>query len=496
MTLGQLLDETARRTPEAAALICGESRVSYAELSQSTAALAGWLLAQGLQPGDRVALHWANSIEIVQLYFACFKAGLIAVPVNQRLKAPEASYMLTHSETSLCFSQPELAAVAEEAVRLSGRAIPIVSTLPDAPPATVPGTEANEPCAILYTSGTTARPKGVTHTQASLLSAARLMLGMVGDGGPVMLPTTPMTHMSGLAALMLPCVMQGWTNVILPSIEPASVLDAIQAHAVTYSGALPALASLLVDEQIRRPRRTGSLRVFISGGDSVPLPLHEKILSVFGLPARELIAMTESCPIMWNTSDDVRAGSVGRPRNGVEVKLVPLIGGDSEVGEIAVRSPANFSGYWRDPEATAATIRDGWLYTGDLARRDEDGYYWFAGRLKQLIIRGGSNIAPQQVEDVLLQHPAVLEAGVIGLPDPVWGQRVGAFVSLREGCALTEDELQCFARQFLADYKVPETIWFTGQLPKGPTGKVDRRRLTSVAASQSRAPLQVQEAAV
>jgi long-chain acyl-CoA synthetase len=330
MSLGHILDETARRTPEAAALICGNTRFSFAELSESTTGLAGWFLTQGLRPGDRVAIHWSNSIEIASLYFACFKAGLIAVPINQRLKAPEVAYMLAHAEASICFSQPELAPVARQAVEMNGGTIPILTELPGSRHEALPVVDATAPCAILYTSGTTARPKGVTHTQSSLLHAARLMLEMVGDAGPVALSTTPLTHTSGLMALLLPCVLLGWTHVLLPSFDPALTLDAIQAHSVTYSGGLPAMASMMVEEQIRRPRKTGSLRVFISGGDSVPLSLQQQVSSVFGLPVLELIGMTESCTVMWNTSDDVRAGSVGRPRNGVEVKLVPLIGDDSD----------------------------------------------------------------------------------------------------------------------------------------------------------------------
>jgi long-chain acyl-CoA synthetase len=195
---------------------------------------------------------------------------------------------------------------------------------------------------------------------------------------------------------------------------------------------------------------------------------------------REGLGLTESCLVTANPSSGIRIGSIGLAAPGVDIRLIDLQGRDvppGETGEILVRSPANCVGYWNDPAATACLFTDGWMHTGDLASCDEDGYYWFKGRLKQLIIRGGSNISPQEVEEALYQHPSVLEAGVIGAPDSVYGEIVVAFISLREGHQATPEELQQFARQRLADYKVPERILYLDQLPKSPTGKVHRRAL-------------------
>ena len=498
MSLGNILEQTAHRDPGATALICGSNHVSYAELNRTAAGLAGWLLERGLRPGDRVAIYWVNSIETVNLLFACFKAGLIAVPLNVRLKAPEIAYTLAHSEASICFTQPELAGVAEAAVAIAGTGTPLKTSLPQADSGasgTLPEVNATDAAAILYTSGTTARPKGVTHTHAGLAHAARLMLSMIGDAGRVCLPTTQMAHVSGLGCFLLASVLDGKATLLLPSFDPAVVLDLIERFQVSYTGALPAMVALMLEEQARRPRNLLSLKAFISGGDSVPLAIHERFLSLAGIPILELIGMTESFPTSWNTASDLRPGSVGKPRAEVQVKIVGFDGTERAEGEMAVRSAANFCGYWRDSEATAAVLRDGWLHTGDLVRQDEDGYFWFAGRLKQIIIRGGSNIAPQEVEEAFHQHPAVLEAGVIGLPDPLYGQKVVAFLALREGWSVSGEELREFARDRLADYKTPEEIWFLPELPKGLTGKVDRRALVELAL-QSGAPLQVLETRV
>jgi len=233
---------------------------------------------------------------------------------------------------------------------------------------------------------------------------------------------------------------------------------------------LPAMLAAMADQQQRQPRNTRSLRAVFAGGDSVPLPLQERIRASFGISVREIIGMTEVCPAVWNTAQHCRPGSVGR--SGLEIRI--------ENGELLLRRASICKGYWRDPETTAATLRDGWFHRGDLAHLDDDGYVWFSGRLKQIIIRGGSNISPQEVEAVLYEHPAVSEAGVIGFPDATLGQTVAAYVAFREGHAVSEQELRDFARERIADYKVPERIWILPDLPKGLTGKIDRRALSEM----------------
>ncbi len=479
MALGELLEYSAREAPETAAVVCDNAIISYCELNRSTTSLALWLLQQGLHAGDRVAIHWANSIEIVTLYFACFKAGLIVVPVNIRLKPAEVEYILRHSEASICFTQPSLAPVAEKAVALGSLSTPLHSVVPrdNDLNGTLPEIGSSAPAAILFTSGTTARPKGVVHTHASLSATARFTLLLTEGSATIGMPTTQVSHMSALCFL-LSNIAAHRTFVMMPAFDPALALDLIERHRVTCLVALPPMLALMADKQERQPRDVSSLRSLLVGGDSVPLPLQEQARTLFGLSVLEVFGLSESCPALWNTTEYLRAGSVGK--TGAETKIGPQGTDGSGVGELLLRSPANCVGYWRDPETTALLLRDGWLHTGDLVRQDRDGYIWFAGRLKQIVVRGGSNISPQEVEAALYRHPSVSQAGVIGFPDVLLGQKVAAYVALREGFTLSETELRDFAREHLADYKVPENIWFLPELPKGLTGKIDRRALAEM----------------
>ena len=236
----------------------------------------------------------------------------------------------------------------------------------------------------------------------------------------------------------------------------------------------------VVEEQTRCPRNVGSMRLCLAGGDTVPVTLQESFRAHFGVAVREMFGMTETAPVTCIREGEPRIGSIGRAMDLVDTRVADLSGnvlGDGQSGELQVQSPGNCVGYWDDPQATAGAFQDGWLRTGDLVRRDVDGFYWFEGRVKQIIIRGGSNISPQEVEEALYHHPAVLEAGVIGMPDPVHGEKVIAFVALREGLSADEQELRTFVRGRIADYKTPERILFLPALPKGLTGKVQRRAL-------------------
>jgi len=482
MTVGCTLHSHAKGQPNKAAVHTADRSITYAELDTSVARLAHHLLDRGLRPGDRVAVHWSNSIETVQLLLAAFRAGLIAVPINLRLKAPEIAYIFEHSGARICFSEPALAAVAEEA--RSGGEPEIVTQLPalTANPGPLPEVDPAQPAVILYTSGTTARPKGVIHTHRSLLATALLYTSVIGGPDDTFLPTTQLMHASGLNSV-LNGLHQGATAVLLRTFDPMAALDLIERFRCTGTGGLPAMLSFVVEEQVRCPRDLSSIRQAGAAGDTVPAALQRRFQEVFGVQLREGYGLTESNPVTWNPSTDVRIGSIGPAVPGVEVRIVDRHGHNvptGETGEIFVRSPANCVGYWNDPDATKCLFEGGWLHTGDLASCDEGGYYWFKGRLKQLIIRGGSNISPQEVEEALHQHPAVLEAGVVGAPHALYGEVPIAGIALRAVHLVSEDELRTHARKLLADYKVPERIFFLPELPKGPTGKVDRRGLRDI----------------
>jgi long-chain acyl-CoA synthetase len=481
MDLCQALCEHAARDPDKVALFCLDRTINYRDFDLSSTRLAKWFLDEGLQPCDRIALHWQNSIESALLFFAIFKAGLIAVPVNVRLKPAEIRYVLDHSQARICFSEPSLAHLAKQA----GSDCAVLSEIPtsastEAKFPVLPAVRPEQPAAILYTSGTTAHPKGVTHTHSSLFQSAALVAREILAADEVALTITQLMHASGLNCVLLPTLYMGASVVLLPSFDPSAVLHAIERFRCTYMLSLPALLQFITEEQARAPRDVSSLRTVLAGGDTVSVALQNRFESLFKLPIREVYGMTETVPLTLNPQGRIRAGSVGLAVDGVRIRLVDLDGHEvkpGETGEITVQSATNCVAYWNDASSTASTIRDGWLHTGDLAHCDVDGYYWFKGRTKQIIIRGGSNISPQEVEEALYRHRDVLEAGVVGAPDPVYGEVVVAFVVLRENSRLESEELRGFARETLADYKVPEKILFLSEIPKGPTGKVHRRLL-------------------
>jgi long-chain acyl-CoA synthetase len=386
----------------------------------------------------------------------------------------------------MCFSEPALAPQAVQAAA----GCPIVTELPQLKRTRVslemPLVDPDRPAIILYTSGTTAHPKGVTHTHRSLLHTAEIMAHDVMDATDIVLPMTQLMHAAALNVCLTPSIYLGASVALLPGFDPAAVLDAIERFRCTALFGLPTMMQFVVEEQAIKPRVAGSLRTAISGGDTVPVALQDRFKMLFGIPLQEIYGMTETLPITLIPKGALRPGSMGVPKQGFELRIVDPTGqnvGENETGEVVVRSAANCVGYWSDPAATETAIVDGWLRTGDLASRDADGYYWFKGRMKQIIIRGGSNISPQEVEEALYLHPAVLAAGVVGAPDILYGEQVVAFVVARIGHTVDEETLRQFVRQYLADYKVPERIVFLKELPVSPTGKVQRRALKEILAA-------------
>jgi long-chain acyl-CoA synthetase len=302
---------------------------------------------------------------------------------------------------------------------------------------------------------------------------------MLLDQDQVALVMSSMAHLVALCMVFLSGLLNGATVVITGPFDFENVLQAYAKWRCTYIMGLPVIFHGLFQAYTEAPQDVASGRFYFCGGDSVPPTLQEVFQPVLGTIC-EVYGMTEIAPASWNRPGDVRVGSIGRPGDGIAFRLVDSDGCDvepSEVGEICLQGPHLMTGYWHDPDATRAAIRDGWFHTGDLASCDADGFYWFAGRKKEIIIRGGSNISPQEVEAVLYQHPAVSEVGVVGRPDHLWGEIVVAFVVLRSGQIATEAELIAFARERLADYKTPESVIFQAELPKSPTGKIQRRAL-------------------
>jgi long-chain acyl-CoA synthetase len=497
--LTRALRQTTARHPDKVAFTYKEQSWTYAEIGLLTDQFARNLLAAGIVPGDRVALHLENRPELAFAFLACLKAGFIAVPINPRLKGPEIDYILRHSGAAFYAGQPDLYAT----LKAASPAIHTIELrlLTDGPAAdgTVPFDEvfrqttngsvalpdvpAERVAVILYTSGSTARPKGVTHSHESLTRMAECMREMHLDDEQVVLIMSSMAHLVGLGMLFLSSMLNGATTVITRQMEFAANLEAFEKRGCTFTVALPVMFDGLARTQAAAPRNVECGRYFYCGGDSVSAALQESFAQAMG-PALEVYGSTEIAPVTWNRAGTPFHCSIGLPGAQMSLRLVGRDGREvsqGTVGEISVRGPHLMTGYWRDPEATASAVVDGWFRTGDLAWQGESGEYYFAGRLKEVIIRGGSNISPQEVEAALYDHPAVMEAGVIGCPDALWGETVVAYVALRPGLSVTESELIGHARERVADYKTPERIFFLDHLPKGPSGKILRRALREAA---------------
>jgi len=500
MSLASSLSRVAVHLADKPGVIVEDKRLSYLELNLEARHLALSLLASGVRPGDRVALHMYNGVELVVGYFACFYAGAIAVPINTRMKPPEIQYVIEHSGSSIYLGQSELFHEISKGgfhfrtIRrfvVEGHGLEPCS---DGLAAELPAIPPDRPAVILYTSGSTARPKGVVHTHRSARNAAQdFVQGLNVAEADVITIITPMVHSAGFFTL-LATVEARATALIVPRFDTDAVLDAIARCHGTHLVAMPFMYRALIAAQRARPRDMRSGRHFFCGSDAVQPVLQSDFAQCFGRPLHEVFGTTETGLVAINWSEAAsHVGSFGRSISGVDVAVVDANGDRVSVGtegEMLVRSESNMAGYWNDQAGSERTLERGWFHTGDLVCQDGEGYLWFRGRKKEVIVRGGSNISPQEVEAVLYEHAGVREAGVIGPPDEIWGQRVIAFVARRPGVAVGAGELIEFVGRRLAAYKTPEEIIFLDDLPKNATGKVLRRALLArYLASRSREPV-------
>jgi long-chain acyl-CoA synthetase len=499
MSLANYLRQSREQFPNKVALIYGDRSWTYQEFDQITDQIAAALVEQGIQIGDRIALHLPNCPELVLSYFACFKLGAIAVPLVPLFKGAELEYILNHCEAKVCISHPavfgEVQSVRPTLTYL--QQVFLVGGMGDFP-AVQPFAQLLKPlelptdsiqqvsedaiAAILYTSGTTARPKGVTHTHQTLQNTVAYNIEWINlNNQDILVGGLALVHIFGFSLQLLTSVMVGATLVILPNREPETLLQALQHHRATRLYGLPVLYHQLVNHPEVTKYDLSSLTACFVGGDGVAISLHERFKQLVGIELTEGCGMTEVIPYSMNPPyGEKRLGSIGKAMIGMTLRIVDEHGNDlapGKVGEIWVKGTATMIGYWNNPEATAATLEEGWMKTGDLGYVDTDGYYWFVSRKKEIIVRGGSNISPLEVESVLYQHPAVREAGVIGVPDSEWGEVVHAYVAVRDGIRVDEITLKTFVGERLSAHKVPAAIAFLPELPKGLTGKIHRKTL-------------------
>ena len=482
--LADVLVETARIYPDRIAVRQDDTTLTYRELDRHTAALAGWAGCHGVRPGDRVAVMLPNVADFAVIYYGLLRAGAVVVPMNPLLRGREVAHYLTDSGARLIFAWPTAAGAADGAATAGAEHIAVgpddfdFRTLTCEGP-TVPRAS-GDTAVILYTSGTTGRPKGAELTHENLRRNAALaateLLALEPDD--VVLGCLPMFHTFGQTCALNAVLASGAAVSLVPRFDPVRALEIVARDRVTVLAGVPTMYVALAGQA--DPARTATVREAISGGAALPLEVQRAFETAYGVPILEGYGLSETSPVAsFNLPGQRREGSIGVPVEGVRMRVVDPAGVEvavGEVGEIAIRGHNVMKGYWNQPEATAAAIVDGWFRTGDLGRMDEDGFFYVVDRKKDMIIRGGYNVYPREIEEVLYEHPQVVEAAVIGIPHPTHGEEVAAAVVLR-GDATAEDIRQ-YVKARVAAYKYPRRVWISDALPKGPTGKILKREIT------------------
>jgi long-chain acyl-CoA synthetase len=487
--LSSVLEQAAASQPDRLAIRMDQMVLTYAQLHDAAARVTALLSAAGVGPGDRVGLMLPNIPAFPIAFYGALGAGAIVVPMNPLLKGREVAYYLSDSGAKVLFAWHQFAGEAAKGAADAGAQMISVDE-PDlagplaglTPQTSWADAAADDDAVILYTSGTTGTPKGAQLTHGGLARNARLTAETLLNNNPddVMMGCLPLFHVFGLTCGLNATVAAGGTLTLLPRFDPGKALEIIERDAVTIFEGVPTMYAAMLHLPDADPSRAATLRVCISGGAAMPVEVLRGFEAKFGCVILEGYGLSETSPVAsFNHPDKPRKpGSVGTPVEGVEMRLVGTDGATvpaGEVGEIAIRGHNVMKGYWGRPDATAEAIPDGWFRTGDLARVDEDGYYFIVDRKKEMIIRGGYNVYPREIEEVLHEHPAVAEAAVIGIPHPELGEEVGAAIALKPGATATPEELRAFAKERVAAYKYPRHVWLVDELPKGPTGKILRR---------------------
>lgn len=501
MNLGEIPRRNARRFPRRVGLAFGDTRLTWPAVNERVNRFANALGARGVRAGDRVAILAYNSHRFLEVYWGLAKLGAIAVPLNFRLTKAELSTLLEHSGARVLIAGGEYLEVAGELLGLS-MLIGLDGDGPDSCEAMLAdadarepelGAGADDPFAIMYTSGTTGLPKGAVVTHGNLESNVyNQAIADKADPADINLVATPLYHM-GAVFMGTTYAALGCTNVILERFDAAEVLEAIERERVTTCLLVPTMLNMVLNEPSIDERDLASLRLIFYGGSTITKAVLRRAIETIGCGFTQGYGLTETIEATFLTADDHRLdddpvherrlASAGREAVSAEVRVVDDDGRDlppGEVGEVLVRSPSIVREYWQAPEATRQAIRDGWFHTGDLGYRDDDAFLFIVDRKKDMIISGGVNVYPREVEEVLFAHPSVLEAAVIGLPDETWGEVVTAVVVARVGCTLTEDELLEHCRGALAGYKRPRAVKFVAELPRNPSGKILKRELRAI----------------
>lgn len=497
MNIADNLVRSAERFPGRPAVRLDDTVLSYADLHLRASAVAEWLRAQGFRPGDRVGLVLPNVTEFPVHFYGVLLAGGVVVPMNPLLKSREIAFYIGDSGADFLFVSEAAAAEAHLGAADSGARVVVAksdgSHLPSVAETISPmPCDGDDTAVILYTSGTTGKPKGAELTHDNLDSNAALTRTTLIEIGPedVVMGCLPLFHVFGLTCGLNASIQAGSCLTLISRFDGTKALDVIQRDGVTVFEGVPTMYGALLAANATAEADLATIRTCICGGAPLPVELLRQFEAAFGCVILEGYGLSESAPVAcFNHPDLIRKpGTVGVAVKDVELRLVDVEGYDvavGDVGEILIKGPNVMKGYWGLPEITAQTVVDGWLRTGDLAVRDDEGYFTIVDRKKDLIIRGGYNVYPREIEEVVYEHPAVAEAAVVGVPHERLGQEIAAAVSFHAGSEATEDEIIAFVKERVAAYKYPRHVWIMEGLPKGPTGKILRREVREPAARVS-----------
>ena len=500
-TLRELLESRVVAAPDEEFLFSEADgrRFTFAEFDRVVNRTAGLLKAHGVGKGDAVSLLLPNSAEYVIAYFACWKLGAIAGPVNSLLKAQEISFVISDSETKALLVHsdflPTIRSITSElpglreVITFDDEAAATKDFTGDSsdssPNSSSPEINRDSEAIIIYTSGTTGKPKGCLLTHGNLIANARQIsewLGFTKDDR--LLTIMPLFHMNAVSVTTMSALYAGGSTVVSPKFSASRFWQIISDYQITSFGSVATMLSMLLTtypEGVPDGLKTEQLRFAMCGSAPVPAEVMKRFEETFNCLVIEGYGLSEStCRSTFNPPDGRRRpGSCGMP---IGNEMCVVDEGDKEVangelGEIVLRGENILKGYYRNPEATATAFRNGWFHTGDIGYRDADGFFFIVDRKSDMIIRGGENIYPREIDEVLYQHPAVAAAATIGIPDQLYGEEVAAFIVLKEGREATEEEIIAFCRARLADYKCPKTVRIVNEIPKGPTGKLLKREL-------------------
>ncbi|UMG91589.1 long-chain fatty acid--CoA ligase [Nocardioides sp. TF02-7] len=517
--LAMFLDDTAREHPERTAIVLGDVRVPYAQVDAAANQVANLLVERGVEPGDKVALSCPNLPQFTIAYFGILKAGAVVVPLNVLLKGREIAYHLADSDAKayLAFQgTPELPIGAEAHAGFSevdGCEHLFLITVDPAAPSPIEGVETlgqamagqaptfatrdvddEDTAVILYTSGTTGQPKGAELRHRNMRSNALVgkeLFGADPERPDTYLCVLPLFHSFGQTVIQNGAFAFGGTLVMLPRFEAGAALGLMQREKVTFFAGVPTMywgllgALSAAGDSVDVQQIAAGLRVAVAGGSALPVEVHRQFEERFGVTILEGYGLSETSPVasFSKYGEPVRVGSIGVPIPGVEMKLVAAdsweeVTDPDGIGEIAIRGENVMKGYYKRPEATAEAISpEGWFRSGDLARKDADGWYYIVDRSKDMIIRGGFNVYPREVEEVLMTHPAISLAAVIGVPHESHGEEIKAVVILEDGASATPDEIVDWSKDQLAAYKYPRIVEIVERLPMTATGKILKREL-------------------